>query len=79
MAPQLQRLTQRAWPLPRADPDDGDAEDVSLPDLRRGFSYGGQLGIAARIPDLAEIQLLIGYHVSSDWQMVIVRAAGYLP
>ena len=52
---------------------------VSLPDLRRGFSYGGQLGMAARIPDLAEIQLLIGYHVSSDWQMVIVRAAGYLP
>lgn len=71
-------LTHDAWTI-RPIADFVLLPYVSLPDLRRGFSYGGQLGLAARIPDLAEVQFLIGYHASSDWQMVIVRAAGYLP
>lgn len=71
-------LTQDEWSI-RPIADFVLLPYVSLPDLRRGFSYGGQGGIAARIPDLAEVQFLIGYHASADWQMVIVRAAGYLP
>lgn len=51
----------------------------SAPDLRRGFTYGGEWGFAWRVPDLAEIQLTAGYHASSDWGMGIVRVSGYIP
>lgn len=51
----------------------------SAPDLRRGFTWGGEWGLAIRVPGLAELQLLGGYHASSDWTMGIIRVAGYLP
>lgn len=51
----------------------------SVPDLRRGFMWGGEWGLAWRVPDLAELQLVAGYHASEDWQMAIVRVSGFLP
>jgi len=50
---------------------------VGLPDLRRGFTYGSEGGLAVRLGGVTDLQLTGGYHASGDWRMGIIRVAGY--